>query len=117
MPDPFPADHDDHHGGAVGRGPHRARLWRRRRSPAAAGASGGGRIDVLATGDPVPDAGVLYLHGRAARKTGTQEEAKAGTPARTRRNARVTQARADYRNANVISASPAATAMYCLPSS
>ena len=37
LPDPLPPDHDDHDGGAAGRGADRARLRRRRRSAAAAG--------------------------------------------------------------------------------
>ena len=66
LPDPLPADHDDHHGGAVRRGADRAGLRRGRRSPAAAGTGGGRRSDVLAVGHAVPDAGVLHLHGGLA---------------------------------------------------
>ena len=58
LPDPVPADHDDHDGGAARRGADRARLRRRRRSAAAARPGGGRRADVLAAGDAVPDAGV-----------------------------------------------------------
>ena len=43
LPDPLPAHHDDHHGGAAGRAADRAGLGRGRRSAASAGPGGGGR--------------------------------------------------------------------------
>ena len=64
LPDPLPAHHDDHHGGAAGRASDRARLGRGRRSAASAGPGGGRRPAVLAVDHAVSDAGGLHLHGR-----------------------------------------------------
>ena len=48
LPDPLPPDHDDHDGGAAGRGADRARLRRGRRSAAAARPVRGRRTALLA---------------------------------------------------------------------
>ena len=63
LPDPLPAHHDDHHGGAAGRPAHRAGLRRGRRGAPAAGHGGGGRPGIFAVDDAVSDSGGLYLYG------------------------------------------------------
>ena len=68
LPDPLPAHHDDHHGGAARRPAHRARLWRGRRSAQAARSGGGRRPGVFAVDDAVSDPGGLHLHGRDSRE-------------------------------------------------
>ena len=66
LPDPLPADHDDHDGGDHGHAADRAGAGRQRRTAPAAGRGGGGRADRFAGADPVRDAGDLSLHGAVA---------------------------------------------------
>ncbi len=84
LPDPLPAHHDDYHGGIAGRGSHRSRLWRGRRSPAAAGTGGGRRTALLAARHPLSDPGVLHLHGGPAGEDPTPpQEDHQGSVSRT----------------------------------
>ena len=67
----FPADHDDHAGGAPGRAADRGRHRRRRGVAPAARRGAGRRSDRVAGADAVHDADAVHLHGATGRGHGT----------------------------------------------
>ena len=104
MSDPLPPDHDDDHGGAARGGPDRPRLRGRWRGAPPAGPRRSRRPAVLAVHHPLPDAGVLHVHGGDSRKVPPQAGRGGGSSAVTRKKPQAAKNAAALRHISPCSA-------------